>query len=276
MKNNDVTRYEKFRKKHKRLHYLNGFVNFVTPFCLVGLALLIFKPIEGREVLAVYAMVGSFILTIGLMLCLATDYSRYAFFKLNVFFVAIGTILMVLFTVFTCYENIGVELNENILAFQLLCFLALFLHSIGYLTSREAVEDYIAKRTHLNENQMDKRKEGFFNYWWYKKLHKEYGIGFIYYVNVFVTLTLVLFFMCTCALFFSQYLKHIALILCILSACFVTLVEVFAFAQALRNGKSYSEEKNRKSPIKRIPYIFEIGNIICSFGIAVLVVAIYK
>ena len=249
MKNNDVTRYEKFRKKHKRLHYLNGFVNFVTPFCLVGLALLIFKPIEGREVLAVYAMVGSFILTIGLMLCLATDYSRYAFFKLNVFFVAIGTILMVLFTVFTCYED------------------------IGYLTSREAVEDYIAKRTHLNENQMDKRKEGFFNYWWYKKLHKEYGIGFIYYVNVFVTLTLVLFFMCTCALFFSQYLKHIARILCILSAFFVTLMQVFAFAQALRNGKSYFVEKNRRSPIERIPYIFEISGIIISIGIAVLVVA---
>ena len=129
------------------------------PFCIVGLLMAIFEVIDGREALGVYAMVGSFVLGGGLLLCVMVDYDEEVFWRLNVYPTIIG-FLVTFGNLFLACTNIpGIEFDEARLDFQLCCYLSAFNCLISYAASREAISDCILAHTGLSKEQLEEMRQ---------------------------------------------------------------------------------------------------------------------
>ncbi len=259
-RSNLKSKYIAFKAKHPKIHIANILLSMFLPFCIVSLLLIFFKVEPGRGVLAIYSIVGSFVLGGGLALCVAVDYDKEVFWRLNVYPIVIGALITIC-NVFCAYNKLPCfELDEALLSFQLTCYLSIFYFLISYFSSvRGAVSDYISARTHLNENQIDKRKQGIFNCLWYRKIHKDFGMGWIYYLNVFFSVMLTLFLIGSGILVFSKKAAKLVLILGLLTSLAGIIFGVYILAAAVKNKRSYFKSK-RKNLLNKIPYFEEVGN----------------
>ena len=266
LQNNSINRYAAFKKKHPKLHIANAFLSMFLPFCIVGLLMAIFEVIDGREALGVYAMVGSFVLGGGLLLCVMVDYDEEVFWRLNVYPTIIG-FLVTFGNLFLACTNIpGIEFDEARLDFQLCCYLSAFNCLISYAASREAISDCILAHTGLSKEQLEDRTEGLLNKLWYRRIHQESGAGWIYYFNAFFTVVLFLYSIGKVILVFSKTIANIVMALGLLAALLSIILQLFVVAMAAKNKKSY--HKTRKKLLGRIPFFSEIS---CVVSILVLV-----
>ncbi len=256
------TKYAKFKKKHPKLHIANSAMSLLLPVCILVVCLLIFPPIKGREILAVYSGVGSIALGVGLLLCVLAEYTLYAFFKCTIYPVIIGFFMAVGNALCACNEKLGAGFEENELFYQLTCYISLIFTLILYFTIiRETITDLIYRKTKLTENQMDDKKEGFLNSLFYCKIHREYKIGFIYYFNaLYVFLS---FAFLVGAYIIPLYTEIARLLLPLgLATLFLTLAfNLFAIVMSVKNKKSYWKTGGEKG-IRAIPYFAEIGSIL--------------
>lgn len=259
-RNNSTNKYTIFKAKHPKLHIANVFISMFLPFCLVCLFFAIFKWIDGREVLAIYSMFGSFVLGGGLTLYVAVDYDKEVFWRLNVYPIAIGALILFANIFCACNKTLGIEFDEKLLSFQLCCYLSVLWLLLIYFISREAITDHIASNTHLNENQLDKRKTGFFNFLWYRKIHKEFGIGWIYYFNAFFTIILFLFLIGTSFLAFLKSISNVVILLGLIASLLSIILGIFVLVTAAKNKKSYHKTR-RRHLLANIPYFYEIASI---------------
>ncbi len=259
-RNNSTNKYTIFKAKHPKLHIANAFISMFLPFCLVGLFLAIFKVVDGRAVLAIYSICGSLVLGGGLTLCVAVDYDKEVFWRLNVYLIAIGALILFANIFCACNKTLGIEFDEKLLNFQLCCYLSVFWLLLTYSISREAITDHIASNTHLNENQLDERKAGFFNFLWYRRIHKEFGIGWIYYFNAFFTIILFLFLIGTSFLAFLKSISNVVILLSLIAALLSIILGIFVLATAAKNKKSYHKTR-RKQLLGNISYFYEIASI---------------
>lgn len=275
MKQNSLSsKYLVFKEKHPKLHILNVFVSMFLPFCLLGLVFMIFEVVEGRDILGIYSIVGSLVLGIGLTLCVAFDYRKEHFWRVCVYPIAIGAVITV-GNAFCAYSNkLETEFNEALLEFQLYCYISIFWFLVCYGLSREAITEHLSSKTHLNEEQLDDRKEGFFNWLWYSQIHNEFKIGWIYYFNVVCTVVNFLFFIATSILVLFKSVADIVITLGLLSAFLSITLDVFMLATAVKNKRSYYNRK-KKGLLNKIPYSYEIGDIILVFVFVFLMVKSY-
>ena len=120
------SKYIVFKAKHPKMHIANILLSMFLPFCILSLLLIFFKVESGREVLAIYSIVGSFVLGGGLTLCIAVDHNKEVFWRLNVYLIGIGALIMIC-NIFCAYnKSLFVELDEALLSFQLTCYLSIF------------------------------------------------------------------------------------------------------------------------------------------------------
>ena len=259
-------KYYSFRKKHPMWHMANALLSMFLPFGLVALTTVILEPAEGCAVLAIYAMVGSLVLGGGLLLCVATDYDKEVFLRLNVYPIAIGTLITVGNLFCACSESISSNFDRGVLQYQLVCYLSVFWFSLLYSLAREAIMDCISRKTRLNENQIDKRTEGFFNHCWYRKIHKEYGIGWIYYFNAILTTAIVLFLIGTTVLVFHKNIAKFVMPLSLFTSLGMAFLAVFALINGIKNKKSYFCS-NKKRLLGRIPYFYDLAEIASVFAL---------
>ena len=259
-RNNSTNKYTIFKAKHPKLHIANAFISMFLPFCLVGLFLAIFKVVDGRAVLAIYSICGSLVLGGGLTLCVAVDYDKEVFWRLSIYPIVIGALIAVYNIVCACNKELCSALNENLLTLQLTCYLSVFYFLLSYSIGRESITDYISAKTHLNEDQIDKRKNGFLNYLWYQKIHKEFDIGWIYYFNAISTIVLFLFLIATSILAFSKAIANIVIALGAMATVMLIVFGLFMLTMSAKNKKSYLTGA-RKRLLSKIPYFGEIANI---------------
>lgn len=67
-----------------------------------------------------------------------------------------------------------------------------------YISFRFSVDAYLRVKKN-SKSFIKKNKKGFVNYWTYKRIHNEIGLGRIYYLNIILlTLTLLYLFTSTC------------------------------------------------------------------------------
>ena len=259
-RNNSTNKYTIFKAKHPKLHIANAFISMFLPFCLVGLFFAIFKVVDGRAVLAIYSICGSFVLGGGLTLCVAVDYDKEVFWRLCVYPIVIGALIVVCNIVCACNKELCSALNENLLTLQLTCYLSVFYFLLSYFIGRESITDYISAKTHLNEDQIDKRKNGFLNYLWYQKIHKEFDIGWIYYFNAFFTIILLLFLIGTSFLAFLKSISNVVILLGLIASLLSIILGTFVLVTAAKNKKSYHKTR-RRHLLANIPYFYEIASI---------------
>jgi ABC-type nickel/cobalt efflux system permease component RcnA len=107
---------------------------------------------------------------------------------------------------------------------------------------------------------MDKKKKGFLNYLWYRKIHKEYGIGWLYYFNAIFTMSIFLSLSGTIVLVLHKSTPKIVMPLPILTAAGTMILELFVLVNTVKNKKKYFRT-NKKSFLRKIPYFYEIGSI---------------
>lgn len=254
------SKYVAFKSKHPKLHIANIFVSAFLPFCVSLLLMIIFNGMNGHVAFLAYTIVGSLVLGGGLTLCVAVDYDKEVFWRLNVYPIVIGALIVVCNIVCACNKELCSALNENLLTLQLTCYLSIFYFLLSYSIGREGITDYISAKTHLNEDQIDKRKKGFFNYLWYRKIHKEFGMGWIYYFNAFSTIILFSFFIGTSILAFSKALANIVIAIGVMATVMLIIFGLFMLTMAVKNKKSYLKGA-RKRLHSKIPYFGEIANI---------------
>ena len=257
---NSSSKYVAFKAKHPKLHIANIFVSAFLPFCVSLFLMIIFNGMNGHVAFLVYTIVGSLVLGVGLTLCVAVDYDKEVFWRLSVYPIVIGALIVVCNIVCACNNELCSALNENLLTLQLACYLSVFYFLLSYSISRESITDYISAKTHLNEDQIDKRKNGFLNYLWYQKIHKEFDIGWIYYFNAISTITIFLFLIATSILAFSKAIANIAIALGVMATVSSIIFGLFMFTMATKTKKSYLKD-TRKRLHSKIPYFGEIANI---------------
>lgn len=239
-----------------------------SPVVLVFLVVLIFGFTEGLGILLAYAVFGSFILGIGLASCVAAKYNKEFFWRWGIYPIAIGAVIVVGNVICAHSERIAQVLTEDLLSFQLFCYIGVFWSMLLYYVARDAMEDHLARKTRLTKKQIDDRKNGFFNILWYREIHKEYGIGWMYYFIVFYTTVLMLLLIGTAALVLHRIAIQIVMPLCLVTAIGSIILELFVFAVGRKNKKSY-HKTNKKRLLAKIPGYYEIAII------AVVVVLTY-
>jgi len=261
--NKSPNKYRAFREKHPKLHIANAFVSLFGPIALLGIIVLVFKEYNGRETFGIYSVAGSFILAIGLVLLVATDYDKDIFWHFTVYPVILG-LLITIANLIAYYTSVGLMFGEKLLEFQLCCYLVAFISGVEYFGSRKAINDRIMIITRLKQDDIDDRKEGFWNYIWYNRIHKEFGLGCMYYVNIFTTTSLFLFFVCTVFLVFVKSV-NVCFCLGIISTLLVIVCLLHLVVMAVKRKKSYSPSKKGRGLLSRIPYFYDWGGILMEF-----------
>jgi hypothetical protein len=253
-------KYQVFRTKHPRWHVVNALLSMFLPFCLVALTAFILKVDDSRVILAIYAMFGSFVLGGGLLLCVATDYDKEVFWRLNIYPISIGALITLGNLFCACSTIFDGSFDSRLLHYQLCCYLSVFWCLLLYGLGREHIEDMLLRKTCLNAGQMDKKKKGFFNYLWYRKIHREVGIGWLYYFNAILTMSILLSLIGVSILVLHKSIPKIVMPLPILTAAGTIILELFVLVNTVKNKKKYFRT-NKKSFLRKIPYFYEVGSI---------------
>lgn len=93
-------------------------------------------------------------------------------------------------------------------------FICLFI----YVSFRMGVGSYLRYKKN-SKTFIRKNKNGFLNYWTYKKLHKEINLGYVYYLNLILVILTPLYFLVAASLGWLEITKLPIAILSIVLLC---------------------------------------------------------
>ena len=252
-------RYDEFKKRHPRLHAVNGILSFIVLPALIFLAWGIFGIEEGRDILMAYAILGSMVFGAGMAIWVYFSYHKDFFLLIGVYPIAIGAAVTVVNGFLASAKLPWLTFDPVLLRYQLCCYISALGFAAIYATARDTMTDYICARTKLTEKQFDRRKDNFINYMWYRKIHKERGIGRLYYFNAIHTVLLAVFLIGTSLLLFWKALATPLMLLGLIAGLSSAVLGFFIFARA---GKTKSRVYvKQKGKIPRNPYVSALGSI---------------
>lgn len=183
---------EAFKKKHPigyGVLVTCGIGALVLPMIILLLVTAIWFPAPNSGFLLL-AMVGCFIIGIGLFNIVAAWIGQYLGHKVTIGCFLVGGILVLISCVIMYIPEVYALFDEQIVSYYFFTMLFLALPPVFYLPFRLAVDSWL-RRKRIGKNRIKKLKKGMMNFWWYEALHKECNLGLIYHLNKLVTIVYV-------------------------------------------------------------------------------------
>lgn len=183
---------EAFKKKHPigyGVLVACGLGALVLPMIILLLVTAIWFPAPNSGFLLL-AMVGCFIIGIGLFNIVAAWIGQYLGHKVTIGCFLVGGILVLISCVIMYIPEVYALFDEQIVSYYFFTMLFLALPPVFYLPFRLAVDSWL-RRKRIGKNRIKKLKKGMMNFWWYEALHKECNLGLIYHLNRLVTIVYV-------------------------------------------------------------------------------------
>ena len=183
---------EAFKKKHPigyGVLVACGLGALVLPMIILLLVTAIWFPAPDSGFLLL-AMVGCFIIGIGLFNIVAAWLDQYLGHKVTIGCFLVGGILVLISCVIMYIPEVYALFDEQIVSYYFFTMLFLALPPVFYLPFRLAVDSWL-RRKRIDKNRIKKLKKGMMNFWWYEALHKECNLGLIYHLNKLVTIVYV-------------------------------------------------------------------------------------
>lgn len=183
---------EAFKKKHPigyGVLVACGLGALVLPMIILLLVTAIWFPAPNSGFLLL-AMVGCFIIGIGLFNIVAAWLDQYLGHKVTIGCFLVGGILVLISCVIMYIPEVYALFDEQIVSYYFFTMLFLALPPVFYLPFRLAVDSWL-RRKRIGKNRIKKLKKGMMNFWWYEALHKECNLGLIYHLNKLVTIVYV-------------------------------------------------------------------------------------
>ena len=180
---------EAFKKKHPigyGVLVACGLGALVLPMIILLLVTAIWFPAPNSGFLLL-AMVGCFIIGIGLFNIVAAWIGQYLGHKVTIGCFLVGGILVLISCVIMYIPEVYALFDEQIVSYYFFTMLFLALPPLFYLPFRLAADSWL-RRKRIGKNRIKKLKKGMKNFWWYEALHKERNLGLIYHMNKFVTI----------------------------------------------------------------------------------------
>ncbi|MBR2327847.1 MAG: hypothetical protein IKA51_04415 [Clostridia bacterium] len=254
MSNDKSNKYVKFKKKHPKLHVVNVFASCFLPLLLVAVFGLL-SVIDGRDLLIVYAAFGSLIFGLGLSFWAYSDYDTDILKNFSGYCIGIGALICAFNLFLACSNSPSIKIEDSLLNAQILLYMyILFIVCLPYVAVRDAMKDYISSYTGLTTNQIEKRTEGFLNYLFYSKIHKEKGIGGLYYLNGLFIISVVLSLVTVTLLIYVKSLLNTVLIISMISAALSVILNLFELMMFFKHKKNYYKSSGNRPFFSKSPY----------------------
>lgn len=180
---------EAFRRQHPigyGILVAFGIGGLVLPLILLILVTEVWFPAPNSGFLFL-AMIGCFIMGIGFFNIAAAWIGQYLGHWLTVGSFLFGGTLVAISLMIIYVPDIYAFFDETAVSYYFASMLFLALPPIYYASFRLAVDSWL-RRKKISKSRMKKLKKGKQNYWWYKALHEEVGLGMIYPLNKLFTI----------------------------------------------------------------------------------------
>ena len=206
---------------------ISGIIAFLLPLLLYGICVL--GKLDDQSVggWPFLAIIGCFVMGIGLFNIVAAFIHQYLGHKLTVISLLGGGICTAAAT-FMMWHPEWYDGNVSVFYFASL-FTLLFPAAI-YGWFRLSMGSWLKRAKRISRSKFRKLTKGKRNFWWYEALHKELNLGAIYYFNKFFVILWALLFLLT---LFTGFIKIMSLILCpmyvllcILTACMMVFAKI--------------------------------------------------
>ena len=132
-------------------------------------------------------LAGAFLIGIALFNLVAAWIGQYLGHAVTLICLGAGTVLVALSVVLICHPDAPRWIDEDRVSYYFVNGLLLTLPGIYYLFFRFHVTDWLEDKK-IRRREINKCKKGMRNFWWYEQLHKEYRMGWLYFLNKGFTL----------------------------------------------------------------------------------------
>ncbi len=180
---------EEFKSKHPikyTLLVIIGITALLLPmFVFILLMIFVLPKVNSGWLVLVY--IGCFIIGIGLFNIVAAFINQYLGHLVTFGCLILGGALIAISCVILYVPDIYSLFDEEIVSFYFISLMFLCIPPIFYIMFRYAMSSYL-DRQKIRRSKINRLMKGKRNYWWYEAIHEEYGLGFIYYLNKFVTI----------------------------------------------------------------------------------------
>ena len=152
------------------------------------------------------AIFGCLVMGIGMFNIVAAFIHQYLGHMLTLITFAVGG-AAIGFSIFMT-ENQQLY-NPTVSMHYFISLLLLVFNAIIYIGFRYNVGDWLERTRKIKSSQFSRMTKGWKNYWWYKRLHEECGLGAVYYLNKIFTLLFALTLTATSILGLIKYMTLI-------------------------------------------------------------------
>lgn len=223
---------ESFKKKHPigyGVLMACGLGALVLPNIILLLVTAFWFPAPNSGFLLL-AMVGCFIIGIGLFNIVAAWIDQYLGHKVTIGCFLVGGILALISCVIMYIPEVYALFDEQIVSYYFFTMLFLTLPPVFYLMFRFAVDSWLRRRR-IGKNRIKKLKKGMMNFWWYEALHKECNLGLIYHLNKIVTILYVFNLVLAITLGWLRFMIPVTSVLYAVVSILMSVLSLFSSVQ---------------------------------------------
>lgn len=160
-----------------------GIVLLILPICLFSIMNFIFDAPGSAWIVIGY--IGSFIVGVGLFNLMMIFAKSSLGLRFSLILTLIGGALIVVSELLVFNSHL---FNEDLVNYYFISLIFIIATLIFYAFFRGSVNSYLQNCKKISKTNINKHKKGKRNYWWYEELHREFGIGKIYYLNKIYTI----------------------------------------------------------------------------------------
>ncbi len=195
---------EDFKEKHPVLYYVIVFsavLGMMMPFAIYSLIMInYFGASTPVNFWWLIGFVGCLIMGVGVFNIFAALLNQYLGHWFTALMFGAGGILVALSCVLTFNNTFSAIISQEIHDFWFFASLSMIFPFFNFVMFRSSVKAWM-KRTHsVGKKRFGEMRKGVLNFWFYNRIHKEVGLGGVYYLNAayvvlfFATLALSILF----------------------------------------------------------------------------------
>lgn len=203
-----------------------GIIFLILPICLLAIMNFIFDAPGSAWVVIGY--IGSFIVGVGFFNLMMKFAKLSIGIKFSLFSVLIGGALIAVSELLVFNSHL---FNEDLVNYYFISLIFIIATLIFYAFFRGSVNYYLQNCKKISKTNINKHKKGKRNYWWYEEIHKEFGIGKIYYLNKIYTILFLSVFSLHLILGFFKVTSIITCLLSIILYVFSAIMWLFTSIQ---------------------------------------------
>ncbi|MBO5050972.1 MAG: hypothetical protein J6D31_02140 [Clostridia bacterium] len=208
-KSHDGATYTEWLQKHHparyRLILLLGIIVLFLPISAWLIITLGIFPTPNSAFL-IFGVIGSFLLGIGLFNLCAKMLRQYMGHAVTALCFLLGVTGIIISCIVLYIPSIYASFNEQMATFCVILWAFHIYTAIQYFLFRDGLHSHMRRRG-ITERQIDILKEGKRNFWFYRALHDEYGLGFFYHINRMFLWLAIPFFLCLALLGLFSFMR---------------------------------------------------------------------